>query len=372
MGPLSGLRIVELAGVGPGPMCAMLLADLGADIIRIERTTPSGLGVQRPLRYNLTLRGRPAVALDLKSDEGRETVLRLVEQADALIEGFRPGVTERLGLGPEECLARNARLIYGRITGWGQDGPLAKTAGHDLNYIALTGALAAIGRKDGPPTPPLNLVGDFGGGSLYLALGILSALYERNASGKGQVVDAAIVDGAASLMTQFYGMAAAGLWSPARGSNALDSGAPFYDVYACADGRFLSVAPIEHKFLAELVERMKLPAESADLARDPAQWSKLRALLEREFRRQPLQYWCDLLERFDTCVAPVLSIDEAPTHDHIKSRQTLINVAGVIQPAPAPRFSRTPAGTPMPPRPIESAATSQAVAAWLSQPDARP
>lgn len=365
MGPLSGLRIVELAGVGPGPMCAMLLADLGADVIRIERTKPSELGVQRPLRYNLTLRSRPAVALDLKSADGKETVLRLVDRADALIEGFRPGVTERLGLGPDACFKRNPRLIYGRITGWGQVGPLAKAAGHDLNYIALTGALAAIGRKDGPPTPPLNLVGDFGGGSLYLALGILSALYERNISGKGQVVDAAIIDGAASLMTQFYGMAAAGLWSSARGSNALDSGAPFYDVYQCADGRFISVAPIEHKFLQELVERMNLPGGSADLARDQTRWPELRVLLEREFRSQPLQHWCELLEGFDTCAAPVLGIEEAPTHDHIKMRQTLIDVAGVTQPAPAPRFSRTPAATPTPPQPIEHAEKSQALKAWL-------
>ena len=311
MGPLTGLRIVELSSVGPGPMCSMLLADLGADIIRIERTTPSDLGVQRPLQYNLTLRGRPSVALDLKHPEGRETVLRLVERADALIEGFRPGVTERLGLGPEVCLERNPRLIYGRITGWGQQGPLAKAAGHDLNYIALTGALAAIGPKDGVPTPPLNLVGDFGGGALYLALGILSALHERTASGKGQVIDAAIVDGAASLMTQFYGMHAAGLWNNSRGSNALDSGAPFYDVYRCSDQRFISVAPIEHKFLKELVARMDLPAKSADLAADRAHWPKLRELLECRFSSQPAAHWCELLEGFDTCVAPVLTMDEA-------------------------------------------------------------
>ena len=234
MGPLSGIRIVELAGVGPGPMCAMLLADLGADVIRIDRLTPSELGVQRPLRFNLTLRGRKVVALDLKTAEGRETVLKLVERADALIEGFRPGVTERLGLGPDDCLKRNPRLVYGRITGWGQTGPLSKAAGHDLNYIALTGALGSIGRKGQPPTPPLNLVGDFGGGSLYLAMGILSALIERQKSGLGQVVDAAIVDGASSLMTQFFGMAAAGLWDDTRGTNVLDSGAPFYDVYECA------------------------------------------------------------------------------------------------------------------------------------------
>src|SRR5579872_679318 len=268
MGPLSGFRMVELAGIGPAPMCAMLLADLGADIIRIDRTSPSELGVQRPLKFNLTLRGRKAVALDLKSKEGREVALGLVERADALIEGFRPGVTERLGLGPDDCLKRNPGLVYGRITGWGQTGPLASTAGHDLNYIGLTGALSAIGRANQPPTPPLNLIGDFGGGALYLALGIVSALLERRTSGRGQVVDAAIVDGAASLMTQFFGMAAAGLWENTRGNNVLDSGAPFYDVYECEYGRFVSVAPIERKFLEELVRLLKLPDGSIELAKN--------------------------------------------------------------------------------------------------------
>lgn len=364
-GPLSGLRVIELAGIGPAPMCAMLLADLGADVLRIERTTPSGLGVQRPLRFNLALRGRPSVSLDLKSEKGKDIVLKLVGRADALIEGFRPGVTERLGLGPEVCLERNPGLVYGRVTGWGQSGPLAKAAGHDLNYIALTGALAAIGRKDGPPTPPLNLVGDFGGGALYLAFGILAALHERHRSGKGQVVDAAIVDGVASMMTQFYGMAAAGLWSGSRGSNALDSGAPFYDVYECADGRYMSVAPIEHKFLQQLIERMKLPASTADLARDPAAWPALRKLFGDEFRRHPLRHWCEILEGFDTCASPVLTMAEASSHEHIKARETLVDIAGIMQPAPTPRFSRSRTRTPSPPQPVETAETSRALKEWL-------
>jgi alpha-methylacyl-CoA racemase len=366
MGPLSGIRIVELAGIGPGPMCAMLLADLGADVLRIERLTPSGLGVQRPLKFNLTLRGRNAVALDLKSPEDKETVLKLVERADALIEGFRPGVTERLGLGPDDCLQRNPRLVYGRVTGWGQDGPLAKTAGHDLNYIALTGVLGSIGRRGQPPTPPLNLVGDFGGGSLYLAIGILSALIEREKSGMGQVVDAAIVDGAASLMTQFYGMAAAGLWSQERGTNALDSGAPFYDVYECADERFISVAPIEHKFLLELVKKLKLKEGSEELAEDKKDWGVLRRLLADEFKSKPLRHWCSLFEGSDACVAPVLSIEEAPAHPHLKARQTFVDIDGVLQPAPAPRFSRSQSALPIPPQPSNSPSDSDALAAWLA------
>jgi alpha-methylacyl-CoA racemase len=366
MGPLSGIRIVELAGVGPGPMCAMLLADLGADVIRVDRLTPSGLGVQRPLRYNLTLRGRKAVSLDLKTAEDRETVLKLVERADALIEGFRPGVTERLGLGPDDCLRRNPGLVYGRITGWGQTGPLSAAAGHDLNYIALTGALGAIGREDQPPSPPLNLVGDFGGGSLYLAMGILSALIERQKSGLGQVVDAAIVDGAASLMTQFFGMAAAGLWNDRRGTNMLDSGAPFYDVYECADGRFISVAPIEHKFLEELIDHMKLPSGSADLAKEKRHWPELRRLLSSAFRSESCAHWCEILEGSDGCIAPVLSIDEAPRHHHLEARKTFINIDGVIQPAPAPRFSRSQPAQPIPPQLPQSADVSEALAAWLA------
>lgn len=368
MGPLSGFRIVELAGIGPAPMCAMLLADLGADIIRIDRMVPSELGVQRPLKFNLTLRGRNAVSLDLKSDEGRKIVLELVERADALIEGFRPGVTERLGLGPDDCLKRNPRLVYGRMTGWGQTGPLANTAGHDLNYIGLIGALNAIGRADQPPTPPLNLVGDFGGGALYLALGILSALLERQTSGHGQVVDAAIVDGAASLMMQFFGMSAAGLWENARGNNVLDSGAPFYDVYACEDGELLSVAPIERKFLEELIRRLGLPNDSVGLAGNKKSWPELRNRLAETFRQKPRSHWCALFEDSDSCVAPVLAMSEAPEHPHLKSRGTFITVDGVVQPSPAPRFSRSQPGPPIPPRPPRAASKSELLAAWPPRP----
>ena len=364
MGPLSGFRIVELAGIGPAPMCAMLLADLGADIIRIDRTAPSELGVQRPLKFNLTLRGRKAVALDLKSEEGRETVLELVERADALIEGFRPGVTERLGLGPNDCLERNPRLVYGRMTGWGQTGPLASTAGHDLNYIGLIGALNAIGRADQLPTPPLNLVGDFGGGALYLALGILSALLERQTSGRGQVVDAAIVDGAASLMMQFFGMSAAGLWENARGKNVLDSGSPFYDVYACGDGGLISVAPIERKFLEELIKRLELADDSVALAGNKTDWPELRKRLAGAFRQKPRSHWCALFEGTDSCIAPVLTMSEAPEHPHLKSRGTFITVDGVVQPAPAPRFSRSQLGSPIPPQPSRAASKSEILAAW--------
>ena len=368
MGPLSGFRIVELASIGPAPMCAMLLADLGANIIRVDRTAPSELGVQRPLKFNLTLRNRNAIALDLKSDEGRETVLELVERADVLIEGFRPGVTERLGLGPDDCLKRNSRLVYGRMTGWGQTGPLASTAGHDLNYIGLIGALNAIGRADQPPTPPLNLVGDFGGGALYLALGILSALLERRTSGRGQVVDAAIVDGAASLMMQFFGMSAAGLWEDVRGKNVLDSGAPFYDVYACEDGGLLSIAPIERKFLEELIRTLKLPNDSVALAGDKKGWPELRKRLAAVFRQKPRAHWCALFEGTDSCVAPVLAMNEAPEHPHLKSRGTFITVDGVVQPAPAPRFSRSQPVQPIPPQPPRVASKSEILAAWPPRP----
>lgn len=365
MGPLTGFKVVELAGIGPGPMCGMLLADLGARVLRIDRTAPAALGVERPLEYNLVLRNRETIALDLKSPEAVALVLDLVEGADALIEGFRPGVTERLGLGPDACLARNPRLIYGRVTGWGQDGPLAKAAGHDLNYIAVTGALAAMGRADGPPAPPLNVVGDFAGGALYLALGILAGLLEARNSGKGQVVDASIVDGTASMMMQFYGMRAAGLWRDQRGSNVLDSGAPFYDVYACADGRYISVAPIEDKFFAELLDRLELPASMMAMKRDRREWPRLRKILAETFLAKPARHWCDLLDGTDVCFAPVLTMADAPDHPHVKARETLIEVAGVVQPAPAPRFSRSRPGMPVPPRAADPASYEDILRAWL-------
>ena len=351
MGPLRGVKVVEFAGIGPGPMAAMLLADLGATVLRLDRVEPSGLGVPKPLRYDLLLRGRGTIRLDLKSGAGRDLALDLLSGADACIEGFRPGTMERLGLAPDVALARNPRLVYGRMTGFGQTGPLAQAAGHDLNYIALTGALAAIGRKDGTPVPPLNLVGDFGGGSLFLALGVVSALLHARATGEGQVVDAAIVDGAAALMTPFYGMLAAGLQSLERGTNMLDSGYPLYEVYECADGRHVSVAPIEAKFQAELFRHLGLSPEPADT---------LRERLGACFRTRTRDEWCALLEGTDACFAGVLTMAEAPHHAHNLARGAFVTVDGVVQPAPAPRFSRTPLPLPRPPGP----ARPSALAAW--------
>jgi crotonobetainyl-CoA:carnitine CoA-transferase CaiB-like acyl-CoA transferase len=362
MGPLQGMKIVELAGIGPGPMCAMLLADLGATVLRVDRKQPIDLGTPRPLPYNLLLRNRHTVALDLKQPAACALVLDLVAQADALIEGFRPGVTERLGLGPEPCLERNPRLVYGRMTGWGQSGPLAPAAGHDLNYIALTGALHAIGRKGQPPTPPLNLLGDYAGGSLYLALGLLAAIIEARQSGKGQVVDAAIVDGTASLMTSVYGLHAAGSMTLERGTNSLDSGAYYYDVYECADGKWISVAAIEGRFHEELLQRLQIAPQDIGEQRDRANWERARAVLARTFKTRTRAQWCALLEGTDACFAPVLSMDEAPGHAHSRARETFIDVAGVVQPAPAPRFSRTVPDTPTAPAPPDA---RRALADWL-------
>jgi alpha-methylacyl-CoA racemase len=349
MGPLSGFRIVEIAGIGPAPMCAMLLADLGATVLRVERMQASGLGIDKPGRFEIMNRSRHAIAVDLKSSQGVETILRLVAGADAFIEGFRPGVTERLGIGPEDCLARNPRLVYGRMTGWGQTGPLAQAAGHDLNYIALTGVLHAIGRAGGKPTPPLNLVGDFGGGALYLALGIACGLLEAQRSGKGQVVDAAMTDGTASLMTMFFGMRAAGQWTVERGANILDSGAFFYEVYECADGRHVAVAPIEDKFLAELYRLLELDPADFPAKLNAKGWPAAKEKLAAVFRTRTQAEWCRLLEGSDACFAPVLSLDEAPDHPHNKARGTFVTIDGIVQPAPAPRFSRTPSATPTPP-----------------------
>jgi len=294
MGPLTGIRVVELTGIGPGPMCAMLLADLGATVLRIDRTEPSDLGVPRPLRYDLLLRGRRCLALDLKHPEGKALALRLIERADGLIEGFRPGVTERLGLGPEDCFARNPRLVYGRVTGWGQEGPLAQAAGHDLNYIALAGALHAFGRRGQAPTPPLNLIGDFGGGALYLAFGVVCGILEAQRSGRGQVVDAAMVDGAASLMTAFFGMMAAGLGSHERGTNILDTGAHFYEVYECADGRWISVAAIEGKFYSELLRRLDIDPATLPPQMDREHWPEAKARLAALFKTRTRDEWCGL------------------------------------------------------------------------------
>jgi alpha-methylacyl-CoA racemase len=341
MGPLSGIRIVEFAGIGPAPMAAMLLADMGATVLRLDRTGSSGLGLEKPVRFDLIMRGRQSLRIDLKHPLGLDLARRLVTNADALIEGFRPGTMERLGLGPDAMLAINPRLVYGRMTGFGQSGPLAKAAGHDLNYIALTGALHAIGRAEGKPTPPLNLLGDFAGGSLYLAFGLACALLEARGSGQGQVVDAAIVDGTANLMTMIYGLSQAGIHSNQRGCNLLDSGSPIYDVYACADGEYVSIAPIESKFRDELFSKMGIAPTLPE--------TELRSTLEEKFRSRSRQEWCTLLEGSDACFAPVLSMNEAPRHPHNLERATFIEIDGVVQPAPAPRFSRTPAARPTSP-----------------------
>ena len=359
MGPLQGIRVIEIAGLGPGPFCAMLLADLGADVLRIERATGSGLFDPK---FDLSNRGKRSVVLDLKKPEGVAAVLKLVESADILTEGFRPGVMERLGLGPDICLARNPKLVYGRMTGFGQTGPLAKVAGHDINYIAMSGALHAIGGAD-KPVPPLNLVGDFGGGALYLAFGLMAALIDAGRSGKGQVVDATMIDGAASLMTMMYGMAAAGSWDDRRYTNLVDGGAHFYDTYETADGRHVSIGSIEPQFYAELIRLAGLdPAEFA-AQNDKAEWPRMKARLVEVFKTKTRDEWCSLMEGSDVCFAPVLSMFEAPEHPHNRERGTFIEVDGVVQPGPAPRFSRTAPGRPTPP-PAPGAHTDQGLADW--------
>ncbi len=364
MGPLTGFRILEIAGLGPAPFCAMLLSDLGAEVVRVDRPGPPGRGVlDTDPRLDLLQRGRRSLAVDLKHPRGAETVLRLVERADALIEGFRPGVAERLGIGPEACLARNPRLVYGRMTGWGQEGPLAAAVGHDIDYIALSGALHAIGRAGEKPALPLNLVGDFGGGALYLAVGVLSALLEASRSGQGQVVDAAMVDGAASLLTMFYGMSAAGTWSDKRGVNLLDGGAPFYDVYETADGKHLAIGALEPRFYAELLRLSGLEGEELPEQADVSHWPELRQRFAGVFRQRTRDEWCTILEGTEACVAPVLSLAEAPKHPHMAARRTFVEVDGVTQPAPAPRFSRTPGAIQRPPEP-PGASTGEVLAEW--------
>jgi len=335
-GPLSGVRILEFSGIGPGPFCGMLLSDMGADVLRIDRQDGD-----RGERTHVTRRGRRSVALDLKRPEAREACLRLMDTADALFEGFRPGVMERLGLGPDIALARNPRLVYGRMTGWGQQGPLAHAAGHDINYIAITGALHAIGPAE-RPMPPLNLVGDFGGGALYLAVGLLAALLHARATGEGQVVDAAMSDGAASLMAAFYGHMAGGRWTDRRESNGVDGGAPYYGVYRCADGRFVALGTIEPQFFAELLSKLGVTDFPLERQRDPAFWPALRARLEAVFLTKPQADWIASMEGSDACFAGVLSLTDAPAHPHHVARGTFVTVDDVLQPAPAPRFSRTP------------------------------
>jgi alpha-methylacyl-CoA racemase len=349
MGPLTGLRVIELASIGPGPLCAMLLADLGAEVIRIDRTEPSGLGVPMDVKFEVSGRNRRSVALDIKQPAGRDAALRLIDRADVLIEGFRPGVAERLGLGPEACQARNPGLVFGRMTGFGQTGPLSQAAGHDLNYIALTGALHAIGGKD-KPVPPLNLVGDYGGGALYLAFGILAAVFERSRSGQGQVVDAAMVDGASSLMSIFFGMAASGAWNVnERAANLLDGGAPFYDTYATSDSQWVSIGALEPKFFAELVQRIGLDPSYLQRQYDRRCWPELRADIGRLIAAKTRDEWSALLEGTDVCFAPVLRIDEVAQHPHAVARGAYIDIGGVTQPAPAPRFSRSQLAQPTAP-----------------------
>jgi alpha-methylacyl-CoA racemase len=341
MGPLAGIKVIEIAGIGPGPFCAMMLADMGADVVRVDRVGNVQGGDPADPPKDVLNRGRRSIGVDLKSPEGIDTVLTLVEGADALLEGFRPGVAERLGIGPEDCSSRNPRLVYGRMTGWGQDGPYAQAAGHDINYIALAGALGPIGRAGEAPVPPLNLVGDFGGGGMLLAFGMVCALLEAKSSGEGQVVDAAMVDGSAVLTTMFHAMKAMGVWSDERGTNLLDTGAPFYDVYETADGEYISLGSLEPQFFAELVERTGLGGEGGVKQGDRSAWPAMRAELAEIVRGRTREEWDELMAASDVCYAPVLSLSEAPLHPHNQARGTFTEVAGVVQPAPAPRFSRT-------------------------------
>ncbi|NOY55342.1 MAG: CoA transferase [Actinobacteria bacterium] len=341
MGPLNGVTIVEIGSIGPGPFCGMMLSDLGANVVRVERPDPQPYP-------ELLHRGRASIAVDLKHPEAAGVVLRLVERADGLIEGFRPGVAERLGIGPDACLDRNPRLVYGRMTGFGQEGPLASVAGHDIDYIALSGALYPIGLAGGPPVVPLNLLGDFGGGGMLLAVGMLAGLLEAARSGRGQVVDAAMVDGSALLTTFVHSMLSAGLWSRRRGDNLLDGGAPFYGVYETSDGNYMAVGALEPKFFTELLDRLGLDTDAVPNQYDRSQWPRMRELFRRTFATRTRAEWTAIFDTADACVAPVLSLEEAPAHPHNRARRTFVEVEGIVQPAPAPRFGRTPVDTPGP------------------------
>ena len=340
MGPLHGVHVIELAGIGPVPFCGMLLADLGAEVVRVDRPLSADGNVPDPL-HRVNGRGRQSIAVDLKHPYGAEVVLRLVESADVLVEGFRPGVAERLGIGPDDCLGRNPRLVYGRMTGWGQEGPLAERAGHDINYIALTGALDAVGEPDGPPVPPLNLVGDYGGGALFLTVGVLSALVERMSSGRGQVIDAAMVDGAASLMSLFFELRALGMWPNRRGENLLDGGAPFYRTYRTQDGRFVAVGALEPEFYRELLERLGIDPETLPPQMEPGGWSEIHDQLADAFATKSRDEWVAHFAGSDACVTPVLTMEEAPTHPHLQVRNTFVRTGIGVEPSPAPRFSRS-------------------------------
>jgi len=361
MGPLKGYRIIEIAGIGPGPFACMMLADMGADVIRLER--PTGARGVDSIPANVLNRSRPSVGVDLKHPDAVELILRLVEGADALIEPFRPGVAERLGIGPDVCLARNPRLVYGRMTGWGQEGPYANMAGHDINYIALGGALAHFGRPGEVPVPPINMVGDFGGGGMLMAFGVVCALLEAKTSGQGQVVDAAMVDGTAILMAMVHGLRAMGLWDIEKGRNIIDGGSHFYDAYETADGEYISIGSIEPQFYAELLRLTGLEGEQLPHQMDRDQWPALKQRVAAIVKQKTRAEWCEIMEGTDVCFAPVLSLEEAPHHPHNAARQVFTEVAGVTQPAPAPRFSRTPGEISRPPS-APAADTDEALAGW--------
>jgi len=369
-GPLAGLKVVEMAGIGPAPFCAMMLADMGAEVIRIDRPTGGQfMGAALAPRFDVMARGRRSVAINLKMPGATQAVLELAAKADVLLEGFRPGVMERMGLGPDECLARNPKLVYGRMTGWGQDGPLAQTAGHDLNYIALNGTLNAIGRPGQPPIPPINLVGDFGGGGMLLAFGIMCALREAGHSGRGQVVDAAMVEGSALLTSMIWGLKAAGLWNDERGTNLLDGGAHFYNSYECADGKYVAIASIEPQFYQVLRQRVGLDDPVFDAQMDATRWPELKERLAQIFRSRTRDEWCALMEGSEACVAPVLDWNEAPKHPHNRARGVFLDIDGVTQPAPAPRFSGTPPDRPQPPAAV-GADTESVLCDWGFDPSA--
>ena len=359
MGPLNGYRIVEMAGLGPAPFCAMLLSDMGADVVRIDREGGSN---PLDLKIDVLNRGRRSVALNLKTPEGIATAFALIARADAVIEGYRPGVMERLGLGPEECLAKNPRLVYGRMTGWGQEGSLAHAAGHDINYIALTGVLDAIG-TDESVTPPLNLIGDFGGGALYLAFGVVCALLEARASGEGQVVDAAMVDGAAHLMTMMYGLSQQGKWTDKRQDNLLDGGAHFYGAFECSDGKWIAIGSIEPQFYRLLLDTLGIDSDAEGVSQSKEDWQRMREQLRQTFLREPQSHWCELMEGTDICFAPVLSMADAPEHPHNKDRSLFVKDFGITQPGPAPRFSRTPGSIRRPP-PQPGEHTAEVLEEW--------
>lgn len=364
MGPLNGIKIIELAGIGPGPFCAMMLADMGADVIRVDRAQSVVGGDPASPPADVLNRGRRSVGLDLKQPEGVDTLLRLVDSADALIEGFRPGVAERLGVGPDVCLARNPRLVFGRMTGWGQDGPYAQMAGHDINYIALAGALEPLGRAGDKPLPPINMIGDFGGGGMLLAFGVAAALVDAQRSGRGQVVDAAMVDGAAVLMTMIHAFRAMGIWEDERGTNLLDTGAFYYEVYETKDHKFVSIGSLERQFYAVLLDKLGLTDDpSMPHPMDKAQWPAMKERFTQIFLTKTRDEWCEVFEGTDACFAPVLTMSEAPDHPHNVERGTFVERNGVVQPAPAPRFSRTPAEIQRPPA-FPGQHTDEVLADW--------